>query len=207
MLIVSHRGFWKYSAEQNTKIAFARSFDLGFGIETDLREANGKLVIAHDFVKGNEVSFEALLKLLAGRNLPLALNIKADGMHDLIKDLLLKYNHDNYFTFDMSIPDLVVQLRASIKVFSGLSDILNPAPLFHQCAGVWLDCFETIWYNTQLIEEIVEQGKKLCIVSAELHKRPSEQQWQLIKSCKYLNSDHLLLCTDWPEKAKAFFYE
>ncbi|MDN5249321.1 phosphodiesterase [Bartonella sp. TP] len=207
MLIISHRGCWSNAAEQNTRLAFTRSFDLGFGVETDLREANGKLVIAHDFVKGNEMSFEELLKLLAGRNLPLALNIKADGMHDLIKDLLLKYNHDNYFTFDMSIPDLVVQLCANLKVFSGLSDILNPAPLLASCSGVWLDCFKTIWYNTQLIEEIIDNGKKLCVVSAELHKRPLEHQWDLIKRCKYLNSDNLLLCTDWPEKAKVFFYE
>ena len=35
--------------------------------------------------KGYEMSFEEVLRLLAGRNLPIALNIKADGQADEIK--------------------------------------------------------------------------------------------------------------------------
>ena len=30
--------------------------------------------------QGNEITFEELLQIMDGRNLPLALNIKADGM-------------------------------------------------------------------------------------------------------------------------------
>ena len=48
MQIISHRGFWKSKNEQNTIISFQRSFENGFGIETDIRDLNGKLVISHD---------------------------------------------------------------------------------------------------------------------------------------------------------------
>ena len=77
--------------------------------------------------QGNEITFEELLQIMDGRNLPLALNIKADGMANEILRLLKQYNHTNYFTFDMSIPDMVVQLKTELTVFTGLSDILSPA--------------------------------------------------------------------------------
>ena len=35
--ILAHRGFWKEETEKNTKIAFERAFNSGFGIETDPR--------------------------------------------------------------------------------------------------------------------------------------------------------------------------
>ena len=74
--IIAHRGWWKVEDEKNTKIAFERAFDNGFGIETDLRDIKGEIVISHNMPKGNEMSFEDLLKLLDSRDLTLALNIK-----------------------------------------------------------------------------------------------------------------------------------
>ena len=40
-------------------------------------------------------------------NLPLALNIKSDGLTMYIKKSLEKYQIKNYFLFDMSVPDLM----------------------------------------------------------------------------------------------------
>ena len=57
---------------------------LGFGIETDIRDALGELVISHDPPRSKDaVKFECFLDLVlatksAGR---IALNIKADGLH------------------------------------------------------------------------------------------------------------------------------
>ena len=143
MIILSHRGYWKSEEERNQEVAFHRSFDLGYGTETDIRDIQGKLVISHDMPQGNEITFEELLQIMDGRNLPLALNIKADGMANEILRLLKQYNHTNYFTFDMSIPDMVVQLKTELTVFTGLSDILSPAVLLDQAEGIWLDCFNS----------------------------------------------------------------
>ena len=44
--ILAHRGFWKEETEKNTKIAFERAFNSGFGIETDLRDIKGEIVIS-----------------------------------------------------------------------------------------------------------------------------------------------------------------
>jgi len=207
MIVLSHRGYWKFSDEKNTVAAFERSFNLGFGTETDLRDHNGQIVIAHDMPNGDEITFEELLIIMNGRNLPLALNIKADGLSKNIKNLLDKYNHTNYFTFDMSIPDMVCQIKNKLKVYTGLSDILTQPVLLSDCEGVWLDCFNSNWYDSSVIDNLLVQGKKVCLVSADLHKRENLNQWFIIQNSEFLHSDNLMICTDFPEKATEFFNE
>jgi len=206
MTILSHRGYWKETHEKNQKIAFERSFNLGFGTETDLRDIAGKIVISHDMPKGGEITFEEVLRIMNGRNLPLALNIKADGMADAVLELLGRYSHTHYFTFDMSIPDMVFQVKRGVRVFTGLSDIQPTPVLLDKSAGVWLDCFNSDWYRTDIIDDLIADGKSVCAVSADLHRRETGRQWEIIKSCKNIDSENLMLCTDYPEKAREFFY-
>ncbi|MDR2338148.1 MAG: phosphodiesterase [Deltaproteobacteria bacterium] len=205
MLILAHRGYWKEVLEKNQRSAFERAFKGGFGSETDLRDNAGKIVIAHDMPKGNELSFEEVLQIMDGRNLPLALNIKADGQGEAIQELLEKYQHTNYFTFDMSIADLVCQIQRGLQVFTGLSDILPKPVMLESCAGVWLDSFYTDWFDADTIDNLLACGKKICIVSAELHQRARTKQWEIINKCQKLASQNLMLCTDVPEEAMRYF--
>lgn len=205
MIILSHRGYWLKADEKNSRMAFERSFAMGFGVETDLRDIAGKIVIAHDMPRGDEMSFEALLKLMDGRNLPLALNIKADGMCNVIKKLLAKYRHSNYFTFDMSIPEMVIQAQAGLNFFTGLSDIMPTPVLLRESCGVWVDGFHADWYTPQIIDDLITAGKKAALVSAELHRRAPEKQWAVIKQCKSLQSSDLMFCTDNPAQAEEYF--
>lgn len=199
-MILAHRGYWKKEEEKNTKEAFKRAFDCGFGIETDLRDIKGEIVISHDMPKGNEMTFEEVLVLLDGRNLPLALNIKADGMAFKIKKLLEKYNHTNYFTFDMSIPEMVVQHKMGLNVFTGISDIVPNPIMYKEAQGVWLDCFYSDWFSKKEIKEILDADKKVCIVSPDLHKREYKGVW-----AKYKDVKDIMLCTDFPDEAKEYF--
>ena len=48
MKIIAHRGFWKKPEKQNTLGAFYAAIKKGFGIETDVRDYKGKLVISHN---------------------------------------------------------------------------------------------------------------------------------------------------------------
>lgn len=198
--IIAHRGWWKAENEKNTKTAFERAFDSGFGVETDLRDIKGEIVISHNMPRGNEMSFEDLLKLLDGRALTLALNIKADGMADEIKRLLEKYNVSNYFTFDMSIPEMVYQHKTGLNVFTGLSDIVPLPVMYEQARGVWLDCFNSDWFGEVEIQNILNQDKKVCIVSPDLHKREYKSVWE-----KYKNVKGIMLCTDYPKEAEVYF--
>ncbi len=205
MEILSHRGFWQDKRERNERIAFERSFDLGLGTETDLRDHNGEIVIAHDMPEGSPMTFAELLRIMDGRNLTLALNVKADGMASRIKTLLKDFNHTNYFVFDMSVPDLVRQIAEDMIVFTGLSDIQPVPVLLENCAGVWLDCFRDDWYGPGLVDGLLSGGKRVCIVSSDLHGRDIAKQWNILKSMKRISSKDVLLCTDMPIEAMEFF--
>lgn len=200
--IIAHRGYWIKKEEQNTQIAFERAFDNGFGIETDLRDICGKIVISHNMPKGDEITFEQVLKIMNGRNLPLALNIKADGLGEEINSLLKKYDHTNYFTFDMSIPDMVIQSKLGLKFFTGKSDIIKEPIMYKEAKGIWLDSFNSDWFSNDEINSIIKTGKEVCIVSPELHKREYKPIWG-----KYNNINNIMLCTDYPQEAREFFNE
>ena len=125
MKILSHRGFWHSVAEKNTPDAFIRSFDEGFGTETDLRDLNGQLVIAHDPATDDAMTAADCLALHQNRDpsLPLALNIKADGLQKMVGALLEEFAPCDAFVFDMSIPDMLHWLNAGVPVFTRHSDI------------------------------------------------------------------------------------
>lgn len=198
--ILAHRGYWIKESEKNTKLAFERAFDNGFGIETDLRDICGEIVISHDMPKGNEITFEELLQIMDGRNLTLGLNIKADGQANEIKRLLEKYNHANYFTFDMSIPEMIYQHKVGLKVFTGISDIVSTPILFDKAQGIWLDSFKSDWFGEKEIKDILSKNKQVCIVSPDLHKREYKKVWE-----KYKKVSGIIICTDYPQEAKEYF--
>ncbi|MDR2428977.1 MAG: phosphodiesterase, partial [Candidatus Margulisbacteria bacterium] len=201
MLILAHRGCWQTPAEKNTRTAFERSFTLGFGTETDVRDLAGQIVISHDMPRGGELTFAEVLQIMDRRNLPLAINIKADGLADQLLAVLRHYRQTNYFTFDMSIPDLAYQVKKGLPVFTGLSDLNPAAPLLAKCPGVWLDAFDSLWYTPEAVKDLLRSGKRVCIVSEDLHQRDNAAQWKMLKTAGLFEEDNLLLCTDQPQKA------
>jgi len=203
MIILSHRGYWLEAAEKNTPTAFLRSFELGFGTETDVRDLAGELVISHDPPKGGEMSLAAYLRQPGAASLPQAINVKADGLARLIAQAMREAGATNWFVFDMSVPDTLMQLKEGNPVFIRMSEYEPEPPLLEQAAGVWLDAFEGRWWDCALIERIVQRGKQVCIVSPELHKRPHLATWEALRPLAGLAG--VMLCTDVPEAAQAFF--
>ncbi len=206
MKILSHRGLWVSPSEKNTAIAFERSFGLGFGTETDLRDYRGELVISHDMPAGDEMYFSELLALLHQFDadpITLALNIKADGLATQVGNSLAAMPALDAFVFDMSVPDMRSYLNAGIPFFTRVSDVERHPVWLQSASGVWLDSFESDWYDVRTIEEFLDQGKRVCIVSPELHHRSQETAWQTLKPL--FKEANLLLCTDFPEKARDYF--
>ena len=76
-----------------------------------------------------------------GYNLTLALNIKSDGLSQDLNLLIDKYGIENYFVFDMSIPDTIPYLMNKTNVYTRHSDIEKAPLLYGQSSGVWLDMF------------------------------------------------------------------
>ena len=214
MQVISHRGYWKTLEEKNSATAFERSFALGFGTETDFRDYQGDLIVAHDPPDRACVNppklmpAELCFRLLAqhGPHLPLAINVKADGLQQLIHTLLQKYHIENYFLFDMSVPDAVRSLKAGLRCFTRQSD-LEPEPAFYSLAhGVWMDSFEKNWITLASIQRHLNAGKEVCLVSPELHSRDHLPYWVMLRETPdVIKHPRLMLCTDLPEDAVAFF--
>ena len=205
MLIISHRGYWKRDNEKNTLIAFKRSFNLGFGTELDVRDYCGNIVISHDIPDSNSMSFKTFLEMYReyDAELPLAINIKADGLHKLLLDLLHEYQINNYFVFDMSVPDMLGYLDLGMKVFIRESEFETELSFYEQADGVWMDEFRTPWITPQRIKYHLDNGKKTCIVSPELHQMDHSNRWKnYTEVSKSSEKREIILCTDFPEEAR-----
>jgi len=202
MEIISHRGYWLTPQEKNQRIAFERSFDLGFGTETDVRDSGGKLVISHDMPRGDEIALTEVLDLLGDRNLPLALNIKSDGLGSAILDAMSGRPQTLWFTFDMSVPELVRQKNLAMPVFTRRSEYELQATLYDGAVGVWLDCFHGLWFTAKDIVAMLDDGKRVCVVSPELHGREPTDLWSMLRSAGLYDSA-LMVCTDVPEKLQS----
>ena len=231
--IIEHRTGWcddfvnfEDKKLQNTEQGFENSFSRGNGVETDIRDVCGKLIISHNMPKGNEMSFEGILKTYNKYSCEgfLALNVKCDGMQDEIKTLLNKYNIKNYFMFDMSVPDAIIYLQKEIDCYIRDSEYeLYPketSPYFYEKAsGVWLDQFtenRNDKIDLKLIKKYLNDNKNICIVSPELHSwgRKNDlyiQRWEEYKSIintlrkEEYDLNKISLCTDLPIQAKDFF--
>jgi hypothetical protein len=212
MQFLSHRGYWHAPQEKNTELAFARSFGLGFGTETDVRDLDGQLVISHDPPRAGALPLGRFLDLYMrhGHDVPLALNVKSDGIESLLGDELGRRGITNYFVFDMSVPDTLRYLRRGMSFYTRQSEHEPTPALYQACSGVWMDAFAGEWYGADDIAGHLAAGKSVCLVSPELHGRDPVGLWRQIGA--WLGSgaigaggdhDRIMLCTDHPERARA----
>lgn len=207
MLIIAHRGLWTSCEEGNTIKSFQAAFKQGYGIETDIRDYSGKLVVAHNVPDEPVLLFDEVLRLYSdmGSSLPIAINIKADGLQKLLKKALEKYNVSNYFVFDMSIPEQVVFCRDTFPVFTRMSEYETIPVLLERAQGIWMDEWERAWINADIIRQYRNAGKTVAIISPEIHGRDVTPLWNSLK--EFINDNKVILCTDTPQKAEGFFYE
>ncbi|MBL6457867.1 hypothetical protein JMJ55_21245 [Belnapia sp. T6] len=205
MIILSHRGYWREAAEKNQPVAFRRSFDLGYGTETDVRDSLGRLVIAHDMPRGGELDLAGMLGILGGRDLPMAMNIKADGLAAPLAAAMREAGLTRWFTFDMSVPEMLVQLRLGLPVFTRASEFERVPACYDRAIGVWVDDFGAGWYGVAEIRGFLADGKQVALVSPELHGRDHRALWSMLRAAGLVGAPGLMLCTDLPEDATAYF--
>lgn len=211
MQILSHRGLWKTPAEKNSVTAFSRSFSQGFGCETDIRDFNGQLVISHDIPEQDCLLFCDFLQLHTryDSQLPLALNIKSDGLAEEIRQQLKFFRTENYFCFDMSVPDMHDYLAKGLHVYARISEFEAESSLFSEVQGIWLDSFLSEQCDLSQVEKFLRRGLPVCCVSPELHRRENTVYWQQLSdfSSGFPVTERLMLCTDRPEQAREVWNE
>jgi len=209
MNILAHRGYWLKPEEKNSAIAFERALKFGFGIETDLRDAEGEVVISHDMPSGGEMKVQDFLDMCVSYPIgrPLALNIKSDGLRLVLKQYLKQRGiaESEYFVFDMSFPDAMSYIAAGLPAYTRISEYETSPLWLAQMRGVWVDAFHSEWYVEKDLSALLRKGKQICIVSPELHGRPHMPLWKNLKKWKLHISHQVGLCTDFPMLAREFF--
>lgn len=204
--VIAHRGLWHRPEERNTIGAFKLALENGFGIETDFRDCNGELVISHDLANVKTIrakDFFDLCSQYPGANTH-AINIKSDGLQLLLTPYLKDWTSDQYFVFDMSVPDSLGYMRLGMNTYTRVSEYEAYQNFGGNASGVWLDCFHSDWYGVQEICHFLNLGNSVAIVSPELHGRDHQKLWEILKSIA-TSKMPLLLCTDLPLEAKRYF--
>ncbi len=207
MNIIAHRGVWKSSHQKNSETAFKQAIDEGYGIETDVREYNGSLVLSHDVADGSSVLLSTLFEYYEKKNstVILALNVKEDGIQAMVKEMLAKYKIEKYFFFDMSIPEMVVYDCMEMKFFTRESDIEHSLVLYDKAEGVWVDAFYKDWDMLKSIRKHLSNGKKVSLISPEIHCKDESIIWERLKESGICDDSGFFMCTDYPVRAREYF--
>ncbi|MDA9000667.1 hypothetical protein N9J66_01230 [Gammaproteobacteria bacterium] len=210
MEIISHRGFWSNENDKNSLAAFKRSFNSGYGTETDIRDLDGTIVISHDMpsYKSPPITLEDFFALY-NQYAPttLALNVKADGLQNSVKKLIDRYMIKNYVLFDMSIPDLIQTSKCELKFLTRLSEYESDNYFDAFSNGVWVDEFDDLWVTPEIISKLTQRHHRVFIVSPELHGRNPLSKWESIKQYNIHKLNNIVLCTDLPDRATEFYFE
>lgn len=205
--ILAHRGLWRVPAEHNTLEAFDLALKEGFGIELDVRDAAGRLVVSHDPPLGAPLPLEEVFRRIAQsvirQQVWLALNIKSDGLERFLCTALSDWSLlDRSFVFDLSVPSMIAFYRMGrVRMATRCSDCEPQPALTDYCSHVWIDGFERDWERLEYFSGILFRDKTLVFVSPELHGRDPEPLWTRLRE----SSLEFLLCTDRPHAARAFF--
>ena len=122
--ILCHRGFWTSGEIPNSITSFRLAAQAGFGIELDIRDHDRELVVSHDFPENESPTLERVLEELSdlGFDGYLALNVKSDGLVELITDLEVLASMRHFF-FDMTVPESRRYQSAGLAVARRLSEL------------------------------------------------------------------------------------
>jgi len=189
MLIIDHR---VNTIEDLKKVAPDR------GVEIDIRDYDGDLVLTHEpLTKGD--SLEEYLQNYHHKFI--IFNVKCDGLEKIIKELALKYNINDYFFLDSATPTLIWSLDKGVTDkfavrFSEREPIEFALSFKGKVEWVWVDCF----YDLPFTEEnyhLLKDNFKLCLVSPELQGYPLERIQEFKEKLKQFPID--AVCTDYPD--------
>lgn len=202
MKIICHRGLWTSKKSQNSLKACDKGMKHFAGIEIDLKNKNGEIVLSHDPLTKKQDAPLLAEVFKQNPNSFFAMNIKEDGLSAELHKLIKKYKIKNYMCFDLSVPEKQQYLKKNLKVFERMGDI-DPAPVSK--GGLVLDVFELKNWSKTLAQLKKQYPKNaLFIISPELHGQDHLTVWKLLKKNFPSHSGHFL-CTDRPEEADLFF--
>ena len=164
-----------------------KNTDHNFGVEVDVRSINKKLILNHEpFQKAT--SLDTFLKKFNHKFL--ILNVKEEGIENLILNYVKKNRIKNYFLLDVAVPKIFQFIKNKKKNNLCLRiskfERLNQLNFFNKkIEWIWVDTFDNkIPLNINDLEGYSKKFK-LCLVSPELVKTNNIDVIKFIKINKY----------------------
>ncbi|MBS0208539.1 MAG: hypothetical protein JSS27_06245 [Planctomycetes bacterium] len=142
------------------------------GVELDLRDQGGELILQHDpFTDGER--FADYLKHY--RHGLMILNIKSERIEHRALELLQAHGIENYFFLDSSFPMIRLlssqgESRIAMR-FSEYEPVESCLAMAGKVDWVWVDCFTTMPFEPDSYARL-KRHFRFCAVSPELQGRP-----------------------------------
>jgi hypothetical protein len=148
----------------------AEVFGAADGIEFDIRDTGGEIVVQHDpFLTGQR--FTDFLKFCPSNKFYIV-NVKAEGIEQRAIADLEAHGITQFFLLDCSIPMMVRlgklgerRLAVRFSEYESLATVEAMAPFV---SWVWVDVFTQLPLTSFVETFLRHRGLKLCLVSPEL---------------------------------------
>jgi hypothetical protein len=160
------------------------------GIEFDIRDFCGELIIAHDpFIMGQ--LFSDFIRYCPIDKMYI-INIKSEGIEDKILEYLNKYNMHNYFFLDCNMPTINKLSKRTTNIAGRLSEF-EPfeciEKINNKIQWVWIDVFSYLPLTYDIYKKIKDYNLKICLVSPELQG----QQNKIYEYIEYINNNNIII--------------
>ena len=185
----------EYIAHRINRIKELKKIPKEYGVELDLRDFGGRLVLQHEPFMDGEDFAEYLKHYDHGT---MILNIKSERIEYKVLELVQKYNIKDYFFLDSSFPMIYSLSKSGEKnialrfsEFEGIDTILN---MKGKIDWIWVDCFSKLPIDNENYNLLKQHGFKFCLVSPELQG----QDEKIEEYKKYLNDKNIIfdaVCT------------
>lgn len=192
--IFAHRGEWDDQINANSENSLQNALLHGFGLETDIRNLSGEIVISHDPCVGKE--HELFNKYLT-QDSRIAINVKCDGLLARLETMRGLISASGSFVFDCSFPELLKYKRSGIPHAIRISEYEKE--LYWKPNYIWLDAFDSDWWLEDLTTLKLIEKTPSIVVSPELHKRDYSKVWQRVLELRDEGFD-ISVCTDFPNQ-------
>lgn len=205
MEIIAHRGFLEGPAKPGDG-QLGTALSHGFGVEFDIRDSSDGIVLAHDPWESDPVHLGRFLSTLPAAG-TLAINIKSCGLASRLRQELDAHGVSpaRCFCFDMAVPDHLSYPKNGLPAYARLSELEPLGDFARKADGIWLDGFESTWWDCDMVESLLRGGSRVCVVSPDLHRRNWHECWAVIRESGLHLEPGMALCTDYSFEARAYF--
>jgi hypothetical protein len=175
--------FIAHRVNQLDETVAAKVFGAADGIEFDIRDTGGDIVVQHDPFLGGQL-FTDFLKFCPSNKFYIV-NVKSEGIELRAIADLEAHGIMQFFLLDCSIPMMVRlgkegERRLAVR-FSEYESLATVGVMASFVSWVWVDVFTQLPLTNAIETSIRNHGLKLCLVSPEL-----QGQQEKIREYKHL---------------------